>query len=223
MKTYKVLARLLDYPSEALLEALPELRSALEDEALLPCTARGRLDTLWATLAAGDAIELQETYGELFDRIRSLSLNLFEHVHGESRDRGQALVDLKALYARHGFELAGAELPDYLPAFLEFLSCLPQAEAAALLAETSGILEGIAARLGKRHSPYAAVFEALLLLAGRALPRPGAVSDAEIEREDDPAVLDAAWEEQPAFGPGPGCAAAPRPAVSVVQFQRRAA
>ena len=223
MKTYKVLGALLDYPSAELLEGLPELRAALDDEALLSCEARGRIDVLWAALASGDLIELQERYVELFDRIRSLSLNLFEHVHGESRDRGQALVDLKALYAGHGFELAAAELPDYLPAFLEFLSCLDAAEARALLAETAGLLEGIGARLAKRRSPYAAVVEALLVLADHALPGAEAVTDEEIRKEDDPAALDAAWEEQPAFGPGPGCGTAARPGVSVVQFHQRAA
>ena len=223
MKTYKILSALIDYPSAELVEALPELRHTLEGEDMVPAAARGRLDALWAHLARGDLIDLQEAYVGLFDRVRSLSLNLFEHVHGESRDRGQALVDLKALYERSGLVLAANELPDYLPAFLEFLSRQEPQAAQAFLAETAGILEGIGARLAKRGSPYASVFDALLALAGHALAEPGTVADDEIRAEDDPSALDAAWEEQPAFGPAPQCGAAARGDVSVVRFHKRAA
>src|SRR5690606_1717291 len=124
MKTYKVLSALIDYPSAELVNALSELRHTLEQENMIPAAACGRLDALWTHFARGDLIDLQEAYVGLFDRVLSLSLNLFEHVHGESRARGQALVELKALYEHAGFVLAANELPDYLPAFLEFLSRL---------------------------------------------------------------------------------------------------
>ena len=101
----------------------------------------------------------------LFDRTRSLSLHLFEHVHGESRDRGQAMVDLKALYERHGLSMRSTELPDHLPLFLEFLSEIPEAEARELIEETSHVLEAIRLRLKKRKVPYSSVFSCVQVLA----------------------------------------------------------
>ncbi|MGZ8228083.1 MAG: nitrate reductase molybdenum cofactor assembly chaperone [Burkholderiales bacterium] len=222
MKTYKVLAALLSYPDEALIEALPELKEALDSERVFSRSARASVDRLVAELESGDIYDIQERYVDLFDRVRSLSLNLFEHLHGETRDRGQAMVDLKQLYERHGFTLAAGELPDYLPALLEYLSLIDAAEARDLLAETAEILKGIGARLDKRGSSYAAVFDVLLALSGESGWAPETVSDADIRAEDDPAVLDRLWEEQPAFGSPAACgAAAPKSAVSVVKFHPR--
>jgi nitrate reductase delta subunit len=224
VKTYKVLSALLDYPTPALVAALPELQDALDAEGALPQPVRRRLDPIFARLATEDLIDAQEAYVTLFDRVRSLSLNLFEHVHGESRDRGQALVDLQAVYARAGFTLAGSELPDYLPAFLEYLSRLEPAAAKALLAETAAILKGIYARLAKRGSNYAGVFEALLVLAGDPAAKPECPAEDGCDiRDDDPAALDAQWAEEPAFAPGPQCPAAGNRGSSVVRFHGRAA
>jgi nitrate reductase delta subunit len=223
MKTYKVLSALLDYPSEELVEALPELREALDQEDALPRVTRDAVERLLRELETDDLLELQERYVSLFDRVRSLSLHLFEHVHGDSRDRGQALVDLRQLYERNGFLLSSTELPDCLPVFLEFLSRVDRTDAAGLLCETSGILEGIRARLTKRGSAYAGVFQALLSLSGRKVTAASLVSDEDIRREDDPATLDAQWEEQPAFGSMPACGVAKRQEVSVIQVHRRSA
>jgi nitrate reductase delta subunit len=222
MKTYKVLSALLDYPSAALVAALPELQVALDHDGALLKPVRVRLDTFFRDLESKDLLDAQEQYVALFDRVRSLSLNLFEHVHGESRDRGQALVDLRALYARSGLDFVGPELPDHLPAFLEFLSRLEPVAAKELLGETVHVLESIAARLAKRASPYAAVFEALLALAERTQVDSVPFAPEEAD-EDDLAALDAQWEEQPAFGPGPGCAAAQPRAPAVVRIHKRAA
>jgi nitrate reductase molybdenum cofactor assembly chaperone NarJ/NarW len=224
MKTYKVLGALLAYPSRALIEAIPDLAQVLEREDVLPLQARTGLERLIDHLAGTDLMTLEEQYVDLFDRVRSLSLHLFEHVHGESRDRGQALIDLQQFYERHGFRMKGDELPDYLPAFLEFLSHLPDAQARELLLETGLILKGIGARLEKRASPYAAVFEALLAACGSAPLLDEPVSDEQIRLEDDPAALDAEWLEQPAFGPMPGgCGVNAAPEVSVVQIHARKA
>ena len=205
MKTYKVMAALLSYPERELIEAVAELRQALDAEGMLAPGERRALDTLFDALAGIDLMALQESYVGLFDRVRSLSLHLFEHVHGESRDRGQALVELKSLYERRGLEMRANELPDYLPAFLEFLSLLPKEEARSLLADSAHILEAIGARLAKRRSPYAAVFRALVALSGEDV---GAtvVDDAEIRKEDDPATLDTGYETyvSVADGPQPG-------------------
>jgi nitrate reductase delta subunit len=217
MKTLKILATLLDYPQPPLIEALDEIVSELSRESVLDTTALSSLGPLIDTLRTRDLLELQEAYVGLFDRVRSLSLNLFEHVHGESRDRGPALIDLKALYAGHGFDFSHDDLPDYLPAFLEFLSHLPQPEAQAHLADTAHILEALRARLEQRGSPYAAAFSALIALSG-ARPEPAVVSAGDIRREDDPARLDAEWKEEPAFGCRPKTNE-----VSVMRFQRGAA
>ena len=128
-RTFKAMSALLTYPTEELLKAIPEIAAAIGQEASFSASVRRQLDALLGELAAGDIYDLQERYVLLFDRTRLLSLNLFEHVHGESRDRGQAMIDLKAQYENAGLEMGVAELPDFLPLFLEFLSMRPDAEA----------------------------------------------------------------------------------------------
>ena len=122
IRTLKSLSVLLSYPTEETVAALPAIRDAIAGEGLVAKAERGPLLALVDGIADGDIYDLQERYGLLFDRTRSLSLHLFEHVHGESRERGQAMVDLKEHYARHGLELSTGEMPDFLPLFLEFLS-----------------------------------------------------------------------------------------------------
>jgi nitrate reductase molybdenum cofactor assembly chaperone NarJ/NarW len=199
-RTYRALAALIAYPTEALQAATGEIAAASAEEGLVPAPHRAAIDGLLAELSGRDIYELQERYFALFDRSRTLSLHLFEHVHGESRDRGQALADLIALYRDHGFEPTASELPDFLPLFLEFLSLLPGHEAQALLAEPAGILQTLAERLVTRKSPYAAVFAALATLANApAIEGP----DTSVEDPDDLVALDAAWEEAAVhFGPG---------------------
>lgn len=220
MKTFKVFAALLDYPQPETLDALTELGAALDGEHMLGLAERRALDALFDELRGSDLIDLQERYVGLFDRVRSLSLHLFEHVHGESRDRGQAMVDLKRLYSTHGFELTGSELPDYLPAFLEFLSMCSFKEAREQLAETAHIIEALEARLRKRGSPYAAVFSALLGMSG-VKPDETVVSESDIRKEDAPETLDALWQEEPAFGPASCGGERGKPAQAVVHFHRR--
>jgi len=199
-RTYRALAALISYPTEALQAATSEIASVLAEEGLVPSSHRAAIDGLLAELAGRDIYELQERYFALFDRSRTLSLHLFEHVHGESRDRGQAMADLIELYRGHGFEPTATELPDFLPLFLEFLSLLPGHEAQALLAEPAGILQALAERLVSRKSAYAVVFAALATLANApAIDRP----DTSAEDPDDLVALDAAWEEAAVvFGPG---------------------
>jgi nitrate reductase delta subunit len=210
MKTFKVLSALAAYPSAAMVEAVPAMRQVLEAEGLLAVPARRLLEPLLADLAGGDIMDLQERYVFLFDRTRSLSLHLFEHVHGESRDRGQAMVDLKQLYEGAGFELNTSELPDYIPAFLEYLSLRPADEAVSFLGETVHILITLAERLEKRSSPYAGLFRAMVALS-KAKPKPedmaAIVADDGIQ-PDDLEALDAVWqEEEVTFGPGAAAAA----------------
>ncbi len=145
----------------------------------------------------------QERWLGLFDRGRSMSLLLFEHIHGESRDRGQAMVDLIETYRKHGFELASKELPDYLPLVLEYLSLRPAEEIKDWLGHTSHILELLAARAVERESPYALLFEILVEIGqGKVdltLMRQRVAREV---RDDTPEAMDQVWEEEAVrFGP----------------------
>ncbi len=208
-KTLKALSALLSYPTAELQAAIPEIRAALDQEERLPQKNRDRLDRILEEIATGDLYDLQERYVLLFDRTRSLSLHLFEHVHGESRDRGQAMVDLKALYERHGLFITSSELPDHLPLLLEFLSQIPQSEAQDLIGETSHVLEAIRQRLKKRKVAYSSILSCAQALA-HAKPQAEVVAALMGEPDEDPndlAALDAAWEEeQVTFGPASAAA-----------------
>ena len=203
-RTFKALSALLSYPTLELQAAACDLRDAIADEGIVDGARCQALDRLIDDLAESDVYDLQERYLLLFDRSRSLSLHLFEHVHGESRDRGQAMVDLMELYERHGLAMAGSDLPDHLPLFLEFLSEIPEAEARNLLAETAHILEAIRQRLKKRKAAYSSVFSCVQALAD-AKPQAAVVETLLRESDENPedlAALDAAWEEEEVtFGP----------------------
>lgn len=201
-RTFKALSALLTYPTEELQAAAREIADIIRSEELVGCSAHAALKRLVDELGTRDLFELQECYVDLFDKSRRLSLHLFEHVHGESRARGQAMVDLAALYEAGGLTLAGNELPDYLPLLLEYLSTRPLEEARGLLGNTLPILVVIEERLAARSSPYAAAFAALRDLAGEGNVTPEAIPAAREGAEDSLAALDAAWEETAiAFGP----------------------
>lgn len=208
-RTLKALSALLTYPTTELQDAAAEIGFALAEDKLMPGPVWRQLSKLATELATGDLYDLQERYVLLFDRTRSLSLHLFEHVHGESRDRGQAMIDLKAQYEQAGLLMSAAELPDFLPLFLEYLATRPLAEACESLGQPAHIFAALAERLRKRQSAYEAVFRALVALAD-AKPAEDAVSalmQAPDPDASDLAALDAAWEDEPVtFGPGAtGC------------------
>ncbi len=202
--TYRALALLLSYPTPDTAAAMPAVMDALSGERLVPGALVQRLAPLADELSGADLYDSQARYVDLFDRSRSLSLQLYEHIHGESRDRGQAMVELLKLYSSHGLELTAKELPDHLPVFLEFLSQRPPAEAAALLGQAAHVLEALRERLKKRQSMYARVFDALVALV-EADRNPEALKALLQEPEDNPddlEALDRAWaEEQVTFGP----------------------
>jgi len=191
--TLRILSALLRYPDEAVQQAVPELAGALAEDGLLSSEQRASLQPLLDALASADLLDAQERYVGLFDRGRAVSLHLFEHVHGESRDRGQAMVDLRDRYEAQGLEITAKELPDYLPLFLEYLSVLPSAQAAEELAQPGVILSALADRLEEKGTPYAAPMRILADLAGAGGE---AFEIAPADDPDDLAALDAAWEEE---------------------------
>jgi nitrate reductase delta subunit len=214
MKTFKILGLLLSYPQPAWLDHLDACRALLKEERLLPARRLNAVLGFIDRLESTQLLQLQEDYVATFDRGRAHSLHLFEHIHGESRDRGQAMVNLADAYAEKGLAIDQAELPDYLPLFLEFLSCCPQVEALELLGEPVEVIATIGARLKKQASPYAMLFEALVSLS-RVRPKPGLVKELLMATPDEGSLeaLDKEWEETAAFDgpPAPigcqGCAA----------------
>jgi len=216
-RTLRVLAALLGYPDATLRGHLPEMAQLLEGEAALSGARRGELQALMAHLRKAEALQCEAEYVELFDRGRSTSLHLFEHVHGESRDRGPAMIDLGQTYEKAGLILAEGELPDYLPAVLEFVSTQPPREARAFLGEMSHIFNVLFGALQRPGSAgangYASVLGALLELAGEKAQPVAPAAEA---------ALDDSWAEPAAFD---GCSSkgqarpgAPQP----IQVVRRA-
>lgn len=193
--TLRALAHLLRYPDADMRSHLVDIHTALNAENALGHVRRSELDALMDRLLA-EGMDAEAVYVELFDRGRGTALHLFEHVHGDSRDRGPAMIDLVKTYEQAGLLLDPAELPDHLTVLLEFASTQPTQEARAFIGEFAHILQSIAAALSRRHSDYAAVLAAVLDLAGQPL-----VAQAPAAAQaDEP--LDASWEEPAAFG---GC------------------
>jgi nitrate reductase delta subunit len=201
---------------------LPEIRATIAAERRIAPAERARLAALADEIAAADLLEAQELYVATFDRGRATSLNLFEHLHGDSRDRGQAMVDLAATYARAGLALETRELPDYLPVLLEYLSTRPLAEVEETLRDCARLLRAIGEALERRRSPYAAVVAALLVIAGEA--RLAASAEAGEPADGPEASLDEEWAEQPVlFGLGCGDARQGSGGVKPVRFVRKVA
>lgn len=221
--SFKALSLLLSYPTADLQSAARAIGAVLDRDPRLPAETRAGLAAFVEDFATRDLYDLQERYVLLFDRTRSLSLHLYEHVHGESRDRGQALVNLLALYERHGLAATARELPDFLPLYLEFLSLLPEAEARARAGDPRHIVIALRERLEKRASPYAALLAAVEALAEGATDTQS-LAELRAAPDDDPddlAALDRAWAEEPVtFGPGrEGAGGCPRAEDIVRQMQ----
>lgn len=190
----RALARLIAYPDATMRGELDALLQVLDEEEAVPAARRAELHALAAGLQRLDPLEVEARYVETFDRGRATSLHLFEHVHGDSRDRGPAMIDLAQTYEKAGLFLAPEELPDHLGVVLEFASTQPPALARAFLGEVAHILNAIFSALRQRESPYASVIAAVLELAGQkaqAVPIPAEES------------LDESWTEPEAFD---GCA-----------------
>jgi nitrate reductase delta subunit len=212
----RVLAALLSYPDAQLRALLPELAITLLGDTALSAERRAGVFALTADLQHSDPLEAEARYVDTFDRSRRTSLHLFEHVHGDSRERGPAMIDLQQTYEQQGLLLAPGELPDYLPVVLEFASTRPHEVAREFLAEMAHLLQSIHAALARQDSPYAAAVAAALDLAGEPVQAPETVPEAPPE-----APLDEQWAEPAVFD---GCSVAGQntaPAVQPIQIVRR--
>ncbi|WP_273207631.1 nitrate reductase molybdenum cofactor assembly chaperone [Marinobacter subterrani] len=197
MQLLKVLARVLEYPTDELQASKDALIAAVLEDSRLPRQNKEQLLRCVEMLCDGDLLDMQENYVGMFDKGRATSLLLFEHVHGESRDRGQAMVDLMEEYRANGLEIDARELPDYLPLFLEYLSTRPWDEIQNWLEDIHHILGLLGERLYQRESFYHVVMDSLLVLSGRKADRQElARIVASEERDDTPEALDKVWEEE---------------------------
>lgn len=195
-KTLKLVGVLLDYPADTLWQHSDELLAAVQSLDL-NLERKAQLEAFVRELMALDPMVAQERWLGLFDRGRSMSLLLFEHIHGESRDRGQAMVDLIETYRKNGFELNSKELPDYIPLVLEYLAHRPSDEVSDWLGHVSHILELLAARAGERDSHYGVLFETLIELATGQVDLTVMRQRVSSEpRDDTPEAMDKVWEEE---------------------------
>lgn len=221
--TARLLAALLGYPDESLRACLPQLRQALQDDTLLSGEYRAALGSLIDGLREADPLDAEARYVDTFDRGRRTSLHLFEHVHGDSRERGPALIDLQQTYAQQGLFLAPGELPDYLPAVLEFVSMQPYELAMEFLGEIAHLLQLLHAALVREESPYAAGLAALLNLAGEPVQAVGSGGSDGFDGEKPSAEpeLDEQWAEPAAFGACSTSGQSAAPHVQTIQVVRR--
>lgn len=204
----RALSALLSYPDAALRDALPEIVTIVRDSSALNGAQKGDLIALADDIGSRDALEAEGRYVDLFDRGRRTSLNLFEHVHGDGRDRGSAMLELRQRYLDAGMEPTTNELPDHLPLLLEYLSCRELAETRETIGEIAHILRQLGNTLLQRHSCYAAVMASLLTIGRES----GLDAQAPVPPPED---IDREWEEKPPFTPPePNPAVAPEPARS---------
>ncbi len=189
-RTLRTLAALLAYPDRAMQNQLAQMHEVLHEERALSTTRLAELDRLITTLARRDDLDNEAEFVSLFDSGRATSLHLFEHVHGDSRDRGPAMIDLAQTYEKAGLYLSEGQMPDHLPVVLEFVSTQPSREAQAFLSEMAHIFNVIYAALQKHESAYASVLGALLELAGEK------VQPVKLPAEED---LDTTWAEPQVF------------------------
>jgi nitrate reductase molybdenum cofactor assembly chaperone NarJ/NarW len=207
MRSFRVLSHLLTYPQSEWISHMDELKQALVNEGVVKGKTLKTLLAFMDELAASDLMEVQEAYVELFDRGRANCLHLFEHVHGESRFRGQAMIELADKYQEKGLQIGTGELPDYLPLFLEFVSICEPEEGIETLAQAAPVIATIGEKLKRSKSGYASVMAAIVALSGVRL------SKAELAKAADAALpdiqsldeLDAEWKEPEAFTGAPDC------------------
>ena len=197
MQSLRIISLLLGYPTQEVADEVSELKLAVNAASELSSASKTQISALIDEIYQGDLMDSQEKYLGLFDRGRNLSLLLFEHVHGESRDRGQAMVDLMSVYEQKGFEINVRELPDYIPLYLEYLSHCTHDEVVEGLADVSHILAILSARLFQRESLYHTLFDSLIEFAHVDVNVQDLRDQASKEERDDSfEALDKIWEEE---------------------------
>lgn len=207
MRSLRVLSRLLIYPSAEVMSHMDEMQKVLVDDGFLKARTLKTLCAFMDEFAETDLMAAQENYVELFDRGRSHCLHLYEHVHGESRFRGQAMIDLSNRYHEKGLQIGVSELPDYLPLFLEFISICEPEEGLETLSQAAPVIAVIGEKLKRRESGYAKVFAAIVELSGAKL-KPADIqkaADASLPNIKTLDELDEQWQEPEAFGGGADC------------------
>ena len=200
MLILKVISRLLDYPTAEMFAAKDELKAIVEKTEELTTQNRAQLLDFIEQLTTRDIFDAQESYDLLFDRGRALSLLLFEHVHGESRDRGQAMVDLMNVYKTSGFEVNSSQLPDYIPLYLEFLSEQTPEYIEEWLGDICHLMTMLSERLIDRECYYSVLFDSLIDISGQEVDLEeraeiGEAVKAE-ERDDTVEAIDKEWEDK---------------------------
>jgi len=197
MLILKVISRLLDYPSAELFSASGELIQVVQETNSLSKANKVHLINFIKELTARDLYDAQESYDLLFDRGRALSLLLFEHVHGESRDRGQAMVDLQEVYKSKGFEVDSSQLPDYIPLYLEFLSEQDTLFAEEWLGDICHLMTMLSERLIDRDCHYSVLFDSLIDISGIEVNRQEVAEAVKKEERDDTIeAIDKEWEDK---------------------------
>lgn len=153
----KLVSLLLQYPSPAVREAVEGLD--LSEVGPASRRQRARLASFLRWWQGRSLGELQRSYVEDFELSKRRSLHLTYHVHGDTRQRGLALLRLRQAYVDGGMEPRGEELPDFLPMMLEFAALVP--EGRDVLERSRAAIELIAASLRDDGSPYAELFEVI--------------------------------------------------------------
>ena len=204
IKTYKILSLLLSYPNDELQKFLPQVDKDLKEESLLQENEITEIAKFCKRFNELDLTNWQGEYVQLFDYSRSVSLHIFEHIKGDSRDRGQAMVNLMEFYKEKGMHLTSKELPDYIPAFLEFLSTQSITKSSELLGETVNIMDKINEALNENENPYSSIFKAIISLSAK---KPNKEITKEMIKNEKPLDLDAEYEEEPVTlgGGTPSC------------------
>ncbi len=207
MRSFRVLSRLLTYPQAELLAHMGEMKEVIVEEGLLKKSKLKNLFAFMDELEATNLMDAQETYVDLFDRGRSHCLHLFEHVHGESRFRGKAMIDLSERYRERGLQIDARELPDYLPLFLEFISICEVDEAQELLSQAAPVIATIGEKLKRRGSGYHHVMAMVISLSDVKIDKAAIRKAADAALPDIKTLeeLDLDWVEPEAFNGAPDC------------------
>lgn len=154
-----VASSLLVYPDERFLAKREELKSISED---ISGSAGASLSSFFSAIEKMTLDEIQRHYVEIFDMRRRCSLFLTSWTHGDTRNRGMALLYFKEVYKSVGITLADEELPDHLAVVLEFAALVDPVEGALLLAEHRAPIELIRDALHSTSSFYASVLDAIV-------------------------------------------------------------